>query len=236
MHLLSFEKALRRRVVPLDDALLTTALEMLWRAYCYATDSNADVWEFAVEIDEFHRAQISNSELRWLLNQGYVAHAQETASEQGSRKFRRSPGTSLSNASCFVIADEGVALVKSSDIAAPTKKCAGPRTSTLSIESERHWLVDAKPSWDAQRRELWIDGRLVKQLRRPSSNQQTILDAFEAAHWPRRIVNPLPLRSAQCPKRRLHDAIKCLNRNHSQEAIRFSGDGSGHGVLWEFSG
>lgn len=236
MHLLSFEKALRRRVVLLDGALLTTALEMLWRAYCYAADSNTDAWEFAVEIDEFHRAHISNSELRWLLNQGYVAHAKETATEGSRRKFRRAPGASLSNASCFIIADEGVALVKSLDIAVPTTKFAEPKTSTLSIESERHSMVDAKPSWDAQRRELWIDGRLVKQLRRPSSNQQTILDAFEAAHWPRRIANPLPLRSAQCPKRRLHDAIKCLNRNHSQEAIRFSGDGSGHGVLWELSG
>ena len=74
---------------------------------------------------------------------------------------------------------------------------------------------------------------MVKQFRRPAQNQQMILDAFQAADWPTHLVDPLPLRAAHCPKRRLHDAIKCLNRCQRVAAIRFSGDGSGRGVLWE---
>lgn len=240
MQLFSFEEALRRRAVPLDDVLLTTALEMLWRAYCYAADSDTDAWQFAVEIDEFRRAQVSNSELRWLLSRGYATHAKETAPDDGRRNFRRAPCASLSDASCFIIAEAGVALVESLDVAVPSTKFEAREFSTRISESDggvkRQLTVDAKPTWDAQRRELWVDGRLVKRLRRPSTNQQTILDVFEAAHWPRQIANPLPLRPAQCPKRRLHDAIKCLNRNHSHEAIRFSGDGSGRGVLWAYLG
>lgn len=239
MQLLSFEEALRR-AVPLDDALLTAALEMLWRAYRYAADSGTDIWEFALEIDEFRRVQVSNSELRWLLSQGYVTHAEETASENGQRRFRRVPCMSLSDTSCFIIAEAGVALVESSDAAVPLTKFdaqkSSMRTSELDGGVKRRLTVDAKPAWDAQRRELWVDGRLVKRLRRPSTNQQMILDVLEATYWPRQIADPLPLRPAQCPKRRLHDAIKCLNRNHAHAVIRFSGDGSGRGVLWAYLG
>lgn len=236
MHLLSFEEALRRRSVTRDDALLTTALEMLWQAYCYAARAGADVWEFAVEIDEFRRAQVSHSELRWLLSQGYAAHAQETASTDGRRRFRRAPSASMTDMSCFIIAEAGVALLESLDVAAPSTKfeaqVPATRTSNAKRGVKRRSTVDATPTWDAQRRELRVDGRLVKRLRQQSSNQQAILDAFAAAGWPRRIADPLPLVPAQCPKRRLHDAIKCLNRHHRHEAIRFSGDGSGCGVLW----
>jgi hypothetical protein len=237
MHLLSFEEALRRRSALRDNALLRTALEMLWQAYRYAARSGADAWEFAVEIDEFRRAQVSNSELRWLLSQGYAAHAQEKASTDGRRRFRQTPSASMTDASCFIIAEAGVALLESLDDAASSSKFKAQRSSTRIRDSKRsvkrRSTVEAKPSWDAQRRELWIDGRLVKRLRQQSSNQQAILDAFAAAGWPRRIADPLPLAPEQCPKRRLHDAVKCLNRHHRHEAIRFSGDGSASGVLWE---
>jgi hypothetical protein len=235
MHLLSFEKALRRRSLLQDNARLSTALELLWSAYRYAARSGTDAWEFAVEIDEFRRAQVSNSELRWLLSQGYVAHAQETASKSGRRRFRHASGASLSNQSCFIIVEAGIALLKSFDDAAPSRKCKVRRSSTSSREATQNpqRAFEAKPTWDAQRRELWVDGQLVKRLRQQSSNQQAILDAFAAAEWPRRIADPLPLVPEQCPKRRLHDAVKCLNRHHRHEAIRFSGDGSGGGVLWE---
>jgi hypothetical protein len=237
MHLLSFEEALRRRSVLQDDALLSTALEMLWRAYRYAARAGADVWEFAVEIDEFRRAQVSRSELRWLLCQGYAAHAQETASKDGRRRFCRAPSASMTDMSCFILAEAGVALLESFDIAAPSTKVKAQLSSTRSRDAERSLQrrseVDAKPTWDTQRRELWVDGLLVKRLRQQSCNQQAILDGFAAAGWPRRIVDPLPLVPAQCPRRRLHDAVKCLNRHHRHEAIRFSGDGSGAGVLWE---
>ena len=237
MHLLSFKEALRRRAVLQDDALLSTALEMLSRAHRYAARSGVDAWEFAVEIDEFRRAQVSNTELRWLLSQGYAAHAKETASKGGRRRFRRASCASLSDLSCFIISKAGLALLTSLDIAATSRKFKAQLSATGSSDAKRSLqyrsTVDPKPTWDAQRRELWVDDRLVKRLRQQSSNQQAILDAFAAADWPPRIADPLPFMPAQCPKRRLHDAVKCLNRHHCHEAIRFSGDGSGSGVLWE---
>jgi hypothetical protein len=60
-----------------------------------------------------------------------------------------------------------------------------------------------------------------------------VLNAFEEEGWPARIDDPLPPHSDQDPKRRLNDTIKCLNRKQVRELLRFHGDGSGEGILWE---
>ena len=238
MQLLAFQESVCRRSASLDGTLLAAALEILWRAYRYAADASVDAWDFAVEIEEFRRAQITNSELRWLLIRGYARHAAETVTTNGRRQFRQIAATSLSEASCFVISEEGLALVEAWSL--PSTKFDPPPSATLPMRSPCGSAGDVpaltaekKPFWDAKRRKLWVEGRVVKQFHCPAPSQQLVLEAFQIAHWPAHIIDPLPLQAAQCPKRRLHDAIKRLNRNHAHEAIRFSGDGSGRGVLWE---
>ena len=56
---------------------------------------------------------------------------------------------------------------------------------------------------------------------------------FEEEEWPPRIDHPLPQMPEQDPRRRLHDTIKCLNRNQKHPLIRFHSDGTGEGVVWE---
>lgn len=90
-----------------------------------------------------------------------------------------------------------------------------------------------RPFWDMERRELKVGEWLVKCFRVPALNQTTILAAFEEDQWPPRIDDPIPPRYDQDPKRRLHDTINSLNRNQQHPMLRFLGDGSGHGVLWE---
>ena len=119
MNILSFQEALRRDAAPLGDAPLARALEMLWQAHRYAAHAGMNAWDFAIEIDEFRRAHICNSELRWLLSQGYATLANETASGVRRRRFRRAPSTSLNETSCFIIAKAGLALVESLDAALP---------------------------------------------------------------------------------------------------------------------
>jgi hypothetical protein len=91
------------------------------------------------------------------------------------------------------------------------------------------------PRWDSLRRELKVDGQIVKRFRLPAANQESVLAAFEEEGWPPRIYDPLPPRDAQCPKRRLHETIKALNRSRLARIIRFCGDGTGEGILWELS-
>jgi len=90
------------------------------------------------------------------------------------------------------------------------------------------------PRWDAMRRELVVDGQIVKRFRLPAVNQEAVLTAFEEEGWPARIFDPLPPQLSRCSKRRLNETIKALNRSHLARIIRFRGDGTGEGVLWEW--
>lgn len=99
---------------------------------------------------------------------------------------------------------------------------------------DRH-LPDVTPVWDRTKRELRVGNRVVKQFKWPAENQERVLDAFQDNGWPVRIDDPLLPHPEICPKRRLHDTLKCLNRKQANELIKFRGDGTGLGVLLELN-
>ena len=90
-----------------------------------------------------------------------------------------------------------------------------------------------RPTWDPERRELRVGDLVVKRFRQPASNQELILTVFEEDDWPPKIDDPLPPDPHHDPKERLHDVIKKLNRAQFTPLVRFRGDGTGSGVLWE---
>jgi hypothetical protein len=96
------------------------------------------------------------------------------------------------------------------------------------------------PHWDADARQLWLGGVLLKEFRQPAQNQTALLDAIEARGWViGHVSNPLPRERDESEteaQERLHETIKNLNRGMPPRTIRFRGDGSGRGVWWEFSG
>ncbi len=89
------------------------------------------------------------------------------------------------------------------------------------------------PLWTGN--ELSFEHRTIKRFRRPARNQQMVLAVFQEEGWPRRIDNPIPADEKCDAQLRLHDSIKSLNRNHilDPSPIRFRGDGTGTGVIWE---
>lgn len=93
-------------------------------------------------------------------------------------------------------------------------------------------LVLPVPHWDPHRRELWLDGMLVKRFRQPSPSQEKVLLAFQKEGWPPSIEDPLSSSPVQNPKRRLNQTIRNLNRSHRNSLIRFGGDGTGQRVTW----
>lgn len=222
---------------------LADALELLARSYCYAQELDCSRWEFAVELAALRKAGASTSDLRFLISKSLVDHGLETTVLGDKRRhFRKGQRLRLCRRSCFVLSDEGMRLLAtrtstSEDRAprngAPNGYAPGDHASNgaASQPENRRPL----PHWDSSRHELRIGGRLVKQFKQPSPNQETILMAFEEEQWPARIDDPLPPASEQCPKRRLHDAIKCLNRNHKNWLVHFRGDGTGEGVVWEYA-
>ncbi|MBU4272473.1 MAG: hypothetical protein KKE86_05040 [Planctomycetes bacterium] len=112
--------------------------------------------------------------------------------------------------------------------AIPAKNGFGPHPNSSEA------AVRLPPRWDATRRELTVDGQVIKRFRVPAANQEAVLAAFEEEGWPPRIFDPLPPRADQESKRRLNETVKALNRSRLARIIRFAGDGTGEGVLWEW--
>ncbi len=217
------------------------ALAMLFRAYRYAVESGRELWEFSIEVSEFHSTGISTSDLRWLLVQGYVQHAVElTSPVQTRRCFRHLANLAIPQRSCFVLTETGSQLiaVKQPDDQSLTDR--PPRQSKVNGNSTEIAAADnvkkdtaATPCWNAPRRELCLSSEIIKRYLRPAPNQETILSVFQEEKWPARIDDPLPQLGGLVPARRLHDTIKGLNRNQQICRIHFRSDGSGKGVVWE---
>lgn len=99
--------------------------------------------------------------------------------------------------------------------------------------SRRERVVEPpRPFFNAELRELWLGGVLVKRLDCRAVNQILVLTVFQEEGWPPRIDDPLPPRGTDA-KARLRDTIYSLNGGHRGELIRFFCDGAGHGVRWE---
>ena len=104
------------------------------------------------------------------------------------------------------------------------------------VQALRQHAGPALPDWDPDRRQLRLRGRVLKEFRQPAPNQITVLSAFQAGGWARRIADPLPPffgNDSSAAQQRLHETIKNLNRGLPPGTVRFRGDGSGRGVLWE---
>jgi hypothetical protein len=100
-------------------------------------------------------------------------------------------------------------------------------------------LSQQLPVWDPERKELRLGVRLLKDFRQPAPNQTAILNAFQKKRWRvHRVADPLPPffgNDLAAAKQRLHETIKNLNRGIPRGTIRFRGDGTGLGILWERS-
>lgn len=211
-------------------------LVFLLEAREYADDTGTDRWNFALEIGELRSVGLTKSDLRYLVLKGYVEHARETTLPgEATRSFHKSHGLTFSKRSCFVITEAGVFAARNRETQqladSPVAVCetASPPSGQAQLSTSARRVV---PCWDSDLQELRCNGLIVKRFKVPAPNQEMILAAFQEEGWPARIDDPLPPHRDQDPKRRLHDTIVSLNRNHKTRFLRFMGDGSGQGVRW----
>jgi hypothetical protein len=212
------------------------ALALLLEAYHFAQEVNRNVWEFAVEASLLRAFGLTVNDFRWLVCKGYVEHAREvTRLGEMGRQFRANGELVFSKRTCFVLTEAGVEFLCREDPAMQLASLAAPEPTPKIMASSEHVNGAAlhKPTWDCDRRELRFVGSLVKQFKLPSPNQEHILMAFEEDGWPPRIDDPLPPHPEAEPKQRLRETIRSLNRNQKERLVRFKGDGTGEGVLWE---
>ncbi|MCA9166647.1 MAG: hypothetical protein KDB23_03220 [Planctomycetales bacterium] len=221
---------------------LDMGLNLLLQTSSYTADLNCDPWDLAVERGELLKLGVTISDMRWLVCKGWVEVGRElTLPGDPNRSFRRCKGLSIPRRACFILTTSGREIVDEY-LARPA--VAG-RTDNSDVQQERSIVPtqqsvspeappvpDVLPKWDADRHELSLNGEIVKCFKLPSQNQEAVLMAFHEEGWPARIDDPLPPVAEVDPKRRLQDTIKSLNRCQKSRCIRFSGDGTGEGVLW----
>lgn len=230
---------------PLVPQRIIAGLTFLLQAREYADDVQTDIWDFALELRELRSVELGNSDLRWLVMKGYVEHARETTLPgEAQRSFRRTKGLSFNKKTCFVLTDAGAEAAHALGVfeerldlphdGSAAKPAATARRSESQAPSQASAEPPARvvPRWDGDLQELRVNGVIVKQFKVPAPNQEMILSAFQEENWPVRIDDPLPPHPDQDAKRRLHDTIVSLNRNHKSRFIRFMGDGTGEGVRW----
>jgi hypothetical protein len=224
------------RLPEILPAKARTALAHLRKACGFARDLRIDPWEFALRLRHLVGLGVDESDLHWLVLNGYVDRADEPlAIRDPARRFQRRANIAFNGETCFVITAAGASV-------------AGPggesRDSSSSGSSDSPGIVAISsplPQWDQKLRVLCFDGCVVKRFRLPAGNQEAVLSTLEQEGWPASIDDPLPFLPRQRPverpqqrsKERLHATIRCLNAHHENRLIRFRGNGTGEAVLWE---
>lgn len=230
--------------IPLSESAVRCVVRLhagfreLLKAIEYAVERNVSPWQFAVEIGCLRGLEFSNNDLRWLVAAGFLTHGIETTSAvDASRSFQSPEVLEFSDKSCFVLTQDGLAVsgaIWAHEVHLPAAGIFESQVGTRPLVID-HQAKPLRPHWDCDRQELLVGSIVVKRFRVPAVSQEAILAAFEEDAWPARIDDPLPPRADQPPKRRLQETIKSLNRNQKYPLIRFQGDGTAQGVLWEFS-
>lgn len=215
----------------LVNSRVQRALIALLKAREYAIDAGRDVWDFALPFRQLRALRLSRNDLRWLVCKRYLEHAMEvTLPGDHGRFFRPAGELNYGKSSCFVLTSEGGVFVRQLQPGIQQAVAARLQSELASTNTE---AVESRPRWDSEQNELRMDQVLIKRFRWQAINQAMVLCAFEEEGWPERIDDPLPPQPGLDPKRRLHDTIKCLNRGHKNPLIRFRGDGTGQGIIWE---
>jgi len=236
------------------DAPSLSVIHRLRDAYDAAFACGRDACEFSVELSQMQKSGVETHVLRMLICKDWIVHLRETtAPNQSKRTFESVNGLALSDQSCFVISKQGYEVakltkneakqpeeIKRTPMSSHHSGPSGPSNENSPLTPEANQLgsssrphLPVKPVWDRERRELRLGDIVVKRFKWPAENQELVLNAFEDLGWPSRIDDPLVAHPTICPKRRLHDTLKCLNRKQVNELVKFRGDGTGLGVLLE---
>ena len=215
------------QVPPRKDLNLTPARRQALSHLVEAAETALELGQapvaFACQLAGLHALDVTDSSLRWLVLHGLAEHRRETTrSSQSRRVFQACANLCFTEASCFHLTAAGLALAR---------RLCGQEQVRL---DPPHPVANGHlPHYDAGRRMLFFNGQLVKQFKVRAENQELILLAFEEENWPPHLSDPLPGRADIDAKRRLGDAIKNLNTHQIHPLLRFHGDGTGTGILWE---
>lgn len=193
------------------------ALAQLLAAHDVARETGRNPWAYACQIMALQNGGVTDTTLRWLVHQALAEHRLETTKPKDrQRRFKPVHNDHFTAQSSFCLTSSGVFAAR---------EAAGRDDNDVPLTR--------MPRYDIARRTLFLGNTIVKQLRVPARNQELVLKAFQLAGWPARMENPFRSTKDTDRKKRLHDVIHRLNHRQTYPLIRFSGDGTGSGILWQ---
>ena len=90
---------------------LFAVLRELHEGFELARSLGRDLWDFAVELEQFQRRGVRSNDLRWLVFKGWICHGHETTTRTaGERCFSSGGPHRLDATSCFVLSQSGADL------------------------------------------------------------------------------------------------------------------------------
>jgi hypothetical protein len=217
---------IRNDVCPMKPQQLPrAALGLLLEAAAEAEWQKRVVWEFALDLASLERAGATGTQLRGLICQGVIQHAEETTTARStSRTFRFLKSLALPPRACFVLTASGVSYAG---------QVLGDEPAALSREREAESTAKRNlPRWDRVRQVFIWNGTVLKRFHRKAPHQQTLLNAFEQRTWPGHLENPLTGES-YAPVKCLRDTVRALNSSLEPKMIMFSVLDSGDRVGWQ---
>lgn len=227
----------------LRDAGVRRILLRLLAANDSASDFGRDPWDFAVELPQLSQFGVGTHTLRTMICRRWITHMREIPNPTDRRRaFEAESDLVLSSRSCFVLTRKGYDIANNLTVLRTTSmndqnhfSDNNPTSPSIPSGFDPRQSSQPMPCWDRERRELRLGDVVVKRFKWPAENQEQVLDAFQEEGWPAHIDDPLVPHPKICPKRRLHDTLKCLNRKQVNQVIKFRGDGTGQGVLLEIN-
>jgi hypothetical protein len=204
------------------------ALALLRRAWDRAGPLQVRMWPCALPARDLWAAGVDNVVLRGLQLLRCIEQRREPSEHRGrKREFEKVRPAKISARSCFVLTPHGRSFTQGILAANPT----GPWAQLLGKEVGR---TEPRPKYVREDRVLLWQGRPVKRFpKQPAHNQVLVLTAWEEQDFRSPLLDPLPRRSGVDPRTRFHDTIKALNRNQVNPLLRFRGNGTGEGAIWE---
>jgi hypothetical protein len=209
------------------------ALFQLLEARTSAESLKIDIWLHAVEIADLLKVGCTKTTLRHLIGAGYLEHAEDiTRRSDPIRAFRPECPLNFGPHTCFVLTEAGVRFVEGLSL---PPAAANERLRHDPPHPSRAISAASTPLWDPETREFSVGRQLLKRFTRPAPVLDLVLSSFQELGWPLRLDDPLPPAKDIVAAERLRDTVRRLNRCQNPHLIRFSSDGMGRGVRWQWS-
>ena len=171
----------------------------------------------------FHFTTVPNPRKNGRFSNVKVYLETDAATAAGGGRLDGGPG-----ASAEVLPPAATSGAPGLDQAVPVNGPATPSAPPGGTKTAAPMTPPTAPRWDERTGTLYWGDLVIREFRKhPAGNQRALIEAFHRKDWSANVPNPFR------DPRKLNLTIYQLNLSLAVKAIRFRGDGTTQGVVWE---